>query len=36
MLDITGVGEKKCRQYGKTILAAISKYSQTHALDTDR
>lgn len=36
LLDVTGVGEKKCRQYGKTVLAAIHQYCQTHALDMDR
>jgi ATP-dependent DNA helicase RecQ len=35
LLQITGVGEKKRRQYGKTVLTAIAQYCQKHTLDTD-
>jgi ATP-dependent DNA helicase RecQ len=35
LLQITGVGEKKRRQYGKIVLTAITQYCQKHTLDTD-
>jgi len=35
LLDIKGIGEKKRRQYGETILAALRDYCQAHALDMD-
>ena len=35
LLEIKGVGEKKRRQYGKTVLAAIAEYCQAHHLDMD-
>jgi len=35
LLDIKGIGEKKRRQYGETILATLRDYCQAHALDTD-
>jgi len=32
LLEVKGVGEKKCTQYGKVILSAIKDYCQTNAL----
>jgi len=34
-LDVKGVGEKKRRQYGKVVLAAINDYCQANALKMD-
>lgn len=35
LLEVRGVGETKCQQYGQTFLAAIEEYCQAHALETD-
>ena len=35
LLEIKGVGEKKRRQYGKTVLAALRDYCLAHGLDMD-
>lgn len=35
LLEIKGVGEKKRRQYGKAVLAAIREYCEKHGLDMD-
>jgi ATP-dependent DNA helicase RecQ len=35
LLEISGVGEKKRRQYGQIVLNAITQFCRTHALDTD-
>jgi ATP-dependent DNA helicase RecQ len=35
-LLVTGVGEKKCRQYGDDFLELIKDYSVSHGLDLDR
>jgi len=35
LLEVKGVGEKKRRQYGKIVLAAIQDYCTAHGLDTD-
>ncbi len=35
LLDVRGVGEKKCEQYGQAFLAAVEEYCQAHALRTD-
>ena len=32
LLEVKGVGEKKCKQYGQVILSAIKDYCQTNAL----
>jgi ATP-dependent DNA helicase RecQ len=34
-LEVKGVGEKKRRQYGKVVLAAIKDYCQANALEMD-
>jgi len=33
LLEIKGIGEKKRRQYGETILATLQEYCDTHGLD---
>ncbi|MHC4755129.1 MAG: DNA helicase RecQ [Planctomycetota bacterium] len=33
-LYVKGVGEKKCKKYGETFIAAISDYCSEHSLDT--
>jgi len=35
LLEVKGVGEKKCRQYGKVVLAAIKDYCRANSLRTD-
>ena len=35
-LLVTGVGEKKCRQYGEEFLELIKDYSVSHGLELDR
>jgi ATP-dependent DNA helicase RecQ len=35
LLEVKGVGEKKRRQYGKTVLVAIRDYCVAHGLDMD-
>ena len=35
-LLVTGVGDKKCRQYGEEFLELIKDYSVSHGLDLDR
>jgi ATP-dependent DNA helicase RecQ len=34
-LQVKGVGEKKCRQYGENVLATIKDYCQTNSLEMD-
>ena len=34
-LQVTGVGDKKCRQYGEDFLELIKDYSVSHGLDLD-
>jgi ATP-dependent DNA helicase RecQ len=34
-LEVRGVGQKKCQQYGEVMLTAISEYCTHHALDMD-
>jgi ATP-dependent DNA helicase RecQ len=34
-LEVKGVGEKKRRQYGQVVLAAINDYCQANTLDMD-
>ncbi|MFH1614289.1 MAG: RQC domain-containing protein [Planctomycetota bacterium] len=34
-LEVKGVGEKKCRQYGEVVLAAIKDYCQANSLEMD-
>ena len=34
-LEVKGVGETKCKQYGKVVLAAIKDYCQTNSLEMD-
>jgi ATP-dependent DNA helicase RecQ len=34
-LEVKGVGEKKCRQYGEVILTAIQDYCQANSLEMD-
>jgi len=35
LLDVKGVGRKKCQQYGNTILAVIGDYCRINSLETD-
>ena len=35
LLDVKGVGRKKCRQYGNIILAVIGDYCRTNSLEMD-
>jgi ATP-dependent DNA helicase RecQ len=35
LLDVKGVGEKKSRQYGETVLKIIKSYCQVHSVDMD-
>ena len=35
LLEVKGVGEKKSRQYGEVVLAAIKDYCQTNSLEMD-
>ncbi len=34
-LEVKGVGEKKCKQYGETFLNAIKEYCRNNSLDTN-
>lgn len=34
-LEVRGVGQKKCQQYGEVMLTAIGKYCSQHTLDMD-
>jgi ATP-dependent DNA helicase RecQ len=34
-MEVKGVGQKKCLQYGDIILSAIKKYCSEHSLETD-
>jgi ATP-dependent DNA helicase RecQ len=34
-LEVKGVGEEKCRQYGQTVLAVIKDYCPANSLETD-
>jgi len=34
-LEIKGVGEKKCRQYGEVVLTAVKDYCQANSLEMD-
>ena len=34
-LEVKGVGEAKCKQYGEVVLAAIKDYCQTNSLEMD-
>jgi len=35
LLDVKGIGEKKRRQYGELILAAMKDYCRANSLDMD-
>ena len=34
-LEVNGVGEKKCRQYGEIVLDTIKKYCLANTVDMD-
>ncbi len=36
LMEVKGVGEKKCKQYGETFLKAIKEYCRENSLDTNR
>jgi superfamily II DNA helicase RecQ len=35
LLDVKGVGEKKRRQYGELVLAAMKDYCRTNSIEMD-
>jgi ATP-dependent DNA helicase RecQ len=35
LLEVKGVGEKKCKQYGQAVLSTIKDYCQANALEVD-